>query len=204
MPVDKFLDEGMIGFIENTAREKLWGIGEWYSLEDLIQDGYMCYYKCYNRYRNLTVKQHPSIDDKRRFMKLVKTAFLNHITTLSVKRMRLHEQPASQLHRADQTLEAYWDGVLQAQPEAGTAAALFAKAPKELQQLVQLLTSDGAAGLQYLRQRRGNRVRLVRGGPHGWKQLLPRETTNEYCCRLLGLDPKQVNIVEQMRSYLVE
>lgn len=195
MPVrDPYLDEGMRGWIISTAKKNYWRVAAYYDLDDLIQDGYLCYAKCHARYTHLTVKRHPLKDDKRRFMALVQAAFTNHITTLAWKRSRLPEQnfsaTAHVLGVPDEG--ALLEDLLSPQQEQATVSLLLSTAPKEIKRLFELLVEDAVSLGGYLRMRRqGQRSRQ-------------RETNNEYFCRLLGLNPAEIDLIGLVdRHFLV-
>lgn len=198
--VDPFYDAGMRGWLYNTAKANYWRVAEWYELTDLISDGILCYYKCYRAYPFLTIKLHPSQDDKRRFMALVRSAFINHITTLAQKRTAVHERPFSQSMAAEESEEAYLNSLLPAQPEEANFAVMLSNAPAEIKQLMQLLLGDGVAGFDYLRTRL-RKVQLPTGPRIKLGRRRLRETTNAYYCRQLGLDPDKVDLPSMVRSY---
>lgn len=186
---DPYLDAGMRGWIASTAKKNYWRVSEWYELEDLVQDGYLCYYKCWNRYKNLTIKRHPSKEDKRRFMALVQVAFNNFITTLAWKcstgvNERVSEMALSQF--GSDTAPASWDKLLPAQEEEATLAVMLANAPSEVAQLMATLSKDVVAyarGVPFKRMRKGL-----------------RETTKEHYRRLLNL-PEGRDIQSSVVAY---
>jgi len=86
-----YLDEGMKRWIYATARQNHWRVARWYDLEDLIQDGFLAYQKCYVKYARLVRKRKPTKEDRRNFMALVQTTYLNYIHDLAKKRGSLHK-----------------------------------------------------------------------------------------------------------------
>ena len=184
---DMFLDEGMRGFIVNTAKREFWRVAELCDFDDLVQDGYMCYAKCRRAYLDGRTDLTGTKDERRWFQALVKTAFNNHIHTLSAKRKFGHTDVISQLGGETQSTEAVWDSLLEAQPEDATLLTVLASAPAEIVQLVKLLAGDGLNALGFERKRKGRRAL--------------RETTNEYYCRLLGKDPTVYDVVGQLKAY---
>jgi hypothetical protein len=185
---DLFLDAGMRGFIVNTAKREYWRVAELVDFEDLIQDGYVCYYKCFRRYTDITSAKNPTKDQRRHFQSLVKTTFFNHISTLAAKHKGVSVKAVSQLPAAEAMSEnEVWDTLMPSTPEEGTLRALLASAPAEIKQLAMLLASDGLSLLGFERKRKGRR--------------LLRETTNEFYCRLLGRNPEQEDIVGRVRAY---
>jgi DNA-directed RNA polymerase specialized sigma24 family protein len=201
---DPYLDEGMRGFIHSTARKEFWRVASWYELDDLVQDGYMCYYKCRDRYGVLSVKNHPSKADKKWMMSLVKTTFLNHVRHKLAGKMRYgHEVPVSQLGAPEAEFGDIWDsGIIPPQSEEATLAAMVAQAPYEIKQLMCLLAGDGAEVLGFKRSR--NRATEVGTGKarrvkQGRRPI--RETTNAYYCRVLGLNSDQHDLLKMVRDY---
>lgn len=198
LPSDPYLDDGMKGFIYNTARKNYKRIAG-YELIDLIQEGCVCFYKCRARYvgkpgwkggvhhegfvdvamkdrtnkkyqfRHLP-KKNPDRLAQRHLSDLVKRAFANRIFDL-VKRQPAIEVPVSQMVREDQTVNDVWNYILPTEDELGSINVLLANAPKEITQLFNLLITDAVDGFRRFGQ--GRRA--------------PRETNNRRFCRLLGL-----------------
>lgn len=102
MTYDHYLDDGLKKWIVVTARRNYWRVSAWYDLDDLIQDGYLCYQKCVVKYARLIRKRRPSKDDRRNFMALVKRAYENHIHDLASKRTDQKEYTLSTLSGDDE------------------------------------------------------------------------------------------------------
>lgn len=175
---DPYLDEGMRGYIFKTAKKNLYRIAG-YELEDLVQEGYACYYKCRMRYvgrppaPNHTALPftNPTKLERRHFMSIVKTAFHNSISTLATKCPSGVEFVVSDLVPPDRLQEEYWDSVIPLAGEEVSVYMLIQTAPREIKQLLQLLVVD-AVSLSYERFGKWHRK---------------RETNNQRYCRLLGL-----------------
>lgn len=183
-----YLDEGMRGFIVNTALENYWRVQELCDMADLVQDGYLCFYKCYDRYVRPRKDLTASKDERRWFQALVKTTFLNHISTLAAKHKGVSERPASDYEVVgEEGTTDVFEQNMPPQPEMGTFMALLASAPTELLQLIKLLANDSADVLTFKRKRVGRR--------------LLRETNNEMYCRLLGLDPSKRDIEKELKAH---
>lgn len=193
---DPFLDAAMRGWIFNTARANFWRVSSWYEFDDLVADGYLCYYKCRSRYDFLTVKKHPLPEDKRRFMGLVQAAFTNHITDLANRRTVTPELALSSCFEDDYSTDQLTE-LLPPQQEEATLRVLLASAPKELVDLVKLLAQEGRETVKYVRSRlhRQDNGQLRKGRPL-------RETTNEYYCRRLGLNSQTTDLISLVRAYL--
>lgn len=185
---DPYLDAGMKGWIVNTAKREYWRVTELCDLQDLVQDGYLCYAKCRCAYPKLSGVKNPTKDHRRQFQALVSMAFANHISSLAVKHKGVSVQAVSQLMRAGEIDDGtLLEQLMPSQPEQATFLALLASAPAEIKQLIELLISDGLDLLKFERKRTHRR--------------LLRETTNEFYCRILHLDPITHNIAEQIRTY---
>lgn len=185
---DVYLDKMLINWIKGTARRERWRFAGWYDISDLIQEGYVCYCKCRDRY-TLSAPSKPGFQDlntdtpsseqRRHFMALVQTAFHNHLTTLAVKCPALQEAPVDCSVMDDSMVVL--EGLLPPQPEEASVLAALVTAPSEIGEAIGKLMSDGLEGEAFLRSRlrkRGDRV--VRG-----RRAL-RETTTAYFQRLLG------------------
>ncbi len=201
---DPYLDAGMKNFLVHMSRKELWRVASWYEFEDLLQDGYLCYYKCRNsdRYKVLTSKNHPAKSDRKWMMSLVRTTFENYIHDLARRYAMVTETAVSQLGLEDSELDDVWGIIAPSQPEEATLASMLASAPEEISRLMILLASDSAEALGFYRSR--TYVSELYGGltprvRRGRRRL--RETTNEYYCRLLGLDPRECNLLNRVREY---
>lgn len=206
---DPYLDKGMEGYIKNTAIKEFWRVAHWYDdPADLIQDGYLCYCKCRVRYVDqlgVLPAENPTKEQRRWMMSLVMTTFERYLKyTIAGKMRGAYEIPVSQLVRdgADGPTDP-WEGLSPRFSGEAELSLLLHSLPKELQELVVLLAGDGAEVLGFCRdrlQRRwlpSGRVRITRRG----RRPL-RETTNQYYCRLLGLDPTKNDLVGQLRTLL--
>jgi hypothetical protein len=201
---DPYLDEGMHGFIRNTAVKEFWRVAGWYDTPaDLVQDGYLCYCKC-KRY--IGVGKLPTVPTlpvhRKHMMALVKTTFLRHIKYTIAGQMQWgKEVPVSQLVRDGAEDADPWETLLPKVSEVATLSALLRSAPAELQQLMELLAGDGTEVLGFRRSRLyrqktpGGGTRIVR------RKKALRETTNQYYCRLLGIVPG-TDVVGRLREFL--
>lgn len=191
-PTSAYLDEGMRGFIFSTARKYYWRLAGW-DFDDLVQEGFLCYWKCYIRYvgkrsnafRYLPPK-HPDSLARQHFMALVRTAFMNRINTLLAHQPNC-ETPISQMTtEAESSVEPLWDRILPADSEVATASQLLLNAPAEIKQLFDLLINDLLDMPYRAFSTHSSRHRLR----WGKSRRAPRETTNQYLCRLVGKPPE--------------
>lgn len=202
MRKDVYFDEGMQGWILKTARKEYWRMASWYELEDLIQDGFLCYIKCRNAYTlkppkpgtqplNTTT---PNKDQRRHFMSLVQTAYRNHIMTLASKFAGGLEEPTPNTLEGDERGNNL-EELLPPQPEEASLFLALANAPAELKDVIDRILKDGLDGGDYLCSRLyrdGNRTRRMRHKV--------RETTAEYWERVLGQPDLPQKLAEYLRS----
>jgi hypothetical protein len=202
MPNDVYFDSGLEGWIKRTARENYWRVSKWYELQDLVQDGYLCYLKCRNKYamcepdpgaQKLNVWTHPSNGQRKHFMALVKRTFFNHIMTLS------SDFAAMSVEESECDLEPRADGqpvlVEELAPVEAEELSVFIavkNAPAEIGEAIKALVDDGD---EYLRSRLRRRdERVVR------KRRKLRETTDERLARVTGSPDLPNKIVSYLLS----
>jgi hypothetical protein len=195
---DPYLDAGVRGHIVRLAQANKYKLAGW-DVEDLIQEGYLCYALVKTRYvgarpkrrpdgtlrRSLPPKR-PDQIAKRHFMRLFQRTFNNRISTLVRKQSRLKELLLNDLISAERTEESAWDQIMQPEDEQATMLTLLRSAPTEIRQLFALMVDDATRPMR----RFGKRRRPA------------RETTNEYYCRLLGL-PRGTDLTGLVQKYFV-
>lgn len=119
------LDKGIKGWIVNTAKKNYWRVPAWYELDDLIQEGYICYCNCNLKYGNDLTASH--------FMALVKVSYIRHIHDLANSRTR---NSAELMVSIDSPIFS------RAEPEDATFFTLLRQLPSELQELLSILLND--------------------------------------------------------------
>lgn len=203
------MEQTVYGWIIKTARKNIWRVNAWYDLEDLIQDGVMWYYMTEKRYSK-TVKS------RSHMMALFKTSFQNYIHDLAnPKRQRTpNEVTFSDLDGGgdgDLSVEDLVDIRAYRAFSIGVASVdvgiVLVDAPERVRAALELLLSDeGAKKLRSAYRVRGanqvNNDKVERARSVRVRVLCVRETLNERLCRLLGYDPKTVNITKEIREYL--
>lgn len=219
---DPYLDDGMRGFIKNFALKNFWRVPPHYDLDDLVADGYLCYYKVrrHPNYRALTDKCRPSPDDVRQVMAMVRTTFTRHVHTLCKNgRAQIHPEVAfCQLSAPGKDYMTVVDASVPTEEGADCAVYKLLGAPREVVALLHILAADLGDSVRFARDAAGLREttarhleRATEGGSLRFRRSRPhrdgararrlgrplRETTNQMYCRLLGLDP-QVNDVRSL------
>lgn len=198
---DVYFDEILCSWITSYARSQRWRIAGWYSVKDLIQDGYICYCKCRDAYTlgkpdpAATHDLHTNTPDesqRRHFMALVQRAFKNHIHTLSTRYMVNREEPVDCPASMDSA--TMLEEMVPPVPEEISVLMAVANAPAEIGEAIGKLISDGIEGEQYLRTRLRHQIVIVRHATGGVSTSMRvvrgrralRETSTEYFQRVLG------------------
>lgn len=160
---DPYLDAGLKKWIYAQAHKNFWRVAAWMDIDDLIQEGFLCFAICRARYEP---------ENKAHFMSLVKITFLNQITDLANKRTRTPECPISDIAEMGNDQELL-ENLAGGEDGDAEIMALLARAPLEVRLILAAMnTNEGAA-----RMRRPARVR----------EDGTRETNNERLSRLVGI-----------------
>lgn len=169
------MDRGARMWLYQTARKNFWRVSRWYDLDDLIQDGFIHYWRVTRKYPEA---ERPQI------MSLFKTTYTNHIHDLAKVRSRLDEALVLDIPSAGNRSE---DGYSSTEAEAfdafsndggadAEAAVLIANAPPAVKAVLAVLATQ--AGRRKLQRP----YRFLKGTPS-----FARETNNQRWSRLTGL-----------------
>jgi hypothetical protein len=192
---DAYFDSGLQGWLKTTAKAEHWRVAGWYTVDDLVQDGYICYCKCRDKYtlarpapgerpdgyahQDLCTDT-PSSAQRKHFMALVQRAFYNHLYTLAVRYPATREQPLA-MFSVENGEPLSMEELLPPQPEETSALIAVLYAPTEISEAIVKLVNDGIDGGKFLRSRlRRNNGRVTIG-----RRAL-RETTQQRMVRILG------------------
>lgn len=167
------LDDGARRWLVNTARKNLWRVASWYELDDLIQEGYMCWQRGVTKY--------PNVKNYSVRMGLFKVIFTNHIHTMSTKRTRQIQE----LGFCDLDEEQFFNIVETRPCEFAELLRCVSEAAGPVGRLIkQLLHGDAITK------------------PHRRWGDLRRELTQEKFCRMLGLPPDAIDLHRMLLDYL--
>lgn len=189
------LDQGASGWLHKTANRNYWKVRHVYDeLDDLTQDGYLCWYICANKYEAVTDYGH--------LMRLFQTTFSNHITwTARTDKGRDFQMscvrildlfPPDQSERAeawilDKATQVRDSSIFPNYCDWKSVNHLIAEAKEPVRSVLSFLTSDvGARALRRPFRRRINGT---------------RETLSQRICRNLGI-PTNPNLLDQTKAYL--
>jgi hypothetical protein len=166
------MDASAARWLGAVARDHYWRVAAWYDLEDLLQDGLLCWQIVVVRYPEATTIQHR--------MKLFKTTFLNHIHQLANRRS------ANAPEMAVEDPLGHHQAVEPRDPDTYDMQQLLDAAPPLLRRcLAAILANPKLLARPHRRWIKGR-----------------RETTNEWLAGMIGIDPSSVNLHAQLRELL--
>lgn len=196
---DPYFDAGVRGHIVNLAQRNAHRLAG-YEIDDLVQEGYLCYLLVKNRYvgkrgkrmadgrrRRYLPPKRPDAIARRHFMKLLQRTITNRFHSIAKRQSRSTEVVAADLIAPDQPEVRFWETLFPAEPEQATAAALLQTAPDPIQQLFRFMVEELVAP-PYRR--------------FGLSRSAPRETTNQYYSRHLNL-PYGFDLVGMVQKHFV-
>jgi hypothetical protein len=177
------MDTGAVRWLHKIARQNYWRVEKFFELDDLVQEGYYCYYYVRKRY--------PDAKDAAHIMQLFKLTYMCHIHDLakgacaSGTGWRPQLETAAWLSSACGPEDAAQRERLSGSDADAEMLAFVADAPPTLSRLLRiLLAGDGLRG--ELRQRTSGR----------------RESLNERFCSLIGVNPRDFDLHEALLNYL--
>lgn len=156
-------------------KRNFWRLHYLYDIDDLAQDAYLKFLQCERRYVGV-------VETPEHFMALYKTAFKNHLHDLAISTIT-----SSGISTLDEVKES--GGMIE--DGEGELAVLLSRAPYPLSRLFSAIET-----VEF------NRLLTVDRKRQSYGSVSYRETTNELFCRLLGLDPLEVNLYESAKAYL--
>lgn len=121
------MDDGVRKWIARTARENFWRVQSFYEIDDLIQDGYICYMKVRSRY--------PQAKKPAHIMRLLQVTFKNHIQDLARRRTIERRVMETEAVRYSNFID----------PESH---ALFQSAPDYVKEFFRFVLSDASKKLR--------------------------------------------------------
>jgi hypothetical protein len=169
---DNFPDAGAKAWIYKYAKKQYWRVAAWIEFDDLVQDGLVEYYEVRKRYPQAVEPSH--------IMSLLQLCFRSKIEDL----VRANTK---QLDDARSDIVEVYESPMMIVPDASNFNTLLAKAPKLISDVIALLTNDV--------------YKEEISKPFERYQDGRRETLNDRVCKLLGLDAKKINAVQETKLY---
>lgn len=120
------LDDGAINWMKRNAAKQYWRVAPWINLDDLIQDGYLCWFIVRSKY--------PYVESRANRMALFKRVFNNHLHNLANAKTRHPEIAFAQAE-----LDAKLDGE---SCELAEMMTMIAEAPVKVRKLLKKLIAD--------------------------------------------------------------
>jgi cytochrome c oxidase assembly factor CtaG len=170
------MDQGAQRWLYKFAHKNFWRICAWYDLDDLIQDGHMCWWKVIRRY--------PDAKDRPHIMRLFQITFSNYVHDLAKERTSQLDAPIASILIGEATEEKFLD-----QHETGDyAPTAFAHASAAVRAILKVINQSP--------ERLRKPARRHSDGS--------RETTNERLCRMIGADPRSIDLIAEIKYCLSE
>lgn len=153
------------------------------------------YQEAYVKFLELRTKYLGHIDSPRWFMALYKTALANRITDFANESNRYRRQVCftdlGDTMAPDGQLVSYQELLLGDEDTAALFELRLEKSPPEVRQVLTLLVNS--------------RPDMVEAIAETWNGSGKRkEDGNQFLCRLLGYDHREVDLVERVRDYFEE
>jgi len=193
------IDESARRWMIKYARKNFWRVAAWYELDDLIQDGLMCWWHVRRRYADIAEMRH--------IMSLFQRTYINHVHQMANKRSAGHWFSHACGEEIAVTEECVEDvsiaGGGHVDP-AADEAILISEAPVDVRKLiVEIVQHPELTGSPCRRRMSGSprRPRMISGSA-GPTRMTRRETTNEWLCRIAGLDPTQFDLRSRLLAHL--
>lgn len=168
----RVMDIGAKRWLYRIAKANHWRVASWIDLDDLIQDGFLCW--------QIAVTKYPDIDNPKIAMRLFQTIYTNLLHDLANKRTITTEYSFSLFDDA-----AIFHFEQQA-CEFGEMLRLVIEAPPLISKCLRDLLFSG----------------LDLSAPYRTWLDGRRETFNDRLCRLLKVDPNKVNLHQALHNYL--
>lgn len=131
------MDDSARGWLFKTARREFWRVAGFYEFDDLLQEGYMCWWRCKRNY---------PLSRPHQIMGYFKIAFHNELNRMSAKRAK-----AKWLEYSDQVPDVM--------DYSAAVVELLAMAPQTVKQARGKLAADERMQRPYRRRRDGTRER---------------------------------------------
>ena len=169
------MDEGARKWMYKYIHKNYWKVAGFMEFEDLLQEGYLCYYATKDRYYDHAEKyNNVPVENINHLMALFQRSLFSQIVDLAKKRTKFAaETPSDDLSSSD-LLPAVED------------STIIAHAPEPIQKVLRALMNKPEE------LRKSYAIKQGR-----------RETTNERLCALANLDAAQFNLPQMIRNYLV-
>lgn len=184
-----------LSWAKSYVRRNLWRLRGTWDFDDAVQECAVKFYVCKERY--IETASEP-VTEMGHFFALWRTSVVNLFNQESLRLRDYHPvAPPLDDEGMEMSLEDFLGAFQQGQyrqctmPDAPLALKLSELPEEALTLLFMLADEEGREVLREPRQRKTGR--------HGADIM---ETENEHLCRLLGLDPRQVDLVGMLRAHL--
>ena len=174
------------GYVRNFVGRNFWRVCRHREYEDLVQDSHVIFLKLKEEYKD-------TVDNPQWFMSLFMRSFSNHVTNISIldTRNSVEITESCIFSSTDEDSGISEDAFYNLTGEtenAGYLKVLLMQAPSEVRTVLSVLLNCPAETLELVQNA------LTRG-----KDV----AGNIALCKMVGQDPKYVDLVEKVRQYLL-
>ena len=185
-------DGPIAGWAVNYIKKNLWRFTPFLDFDDLYQEAYIKFQYVADKY--------PEVVEPKHFMSLFKISLINHFHSLSWKRTNTQQML---LYESD--TDGVYEEMIASMVDPSSEAdiifnVLVNEAPKEIQELLKVILNETI--------KKHFRKRHPKGTSKGGQFVLTklsglykRETTNEFFCRLINCNSKDVNLVTMLQKH---
>lgn len=177
--------EGAIeGYVVKEINRNYWRFKNHVDFDDAYQEAHLKFLEMKERYMG-------SIDSPKWFMSLYKTALANKLTDLAKLSSRLRRQVCFVELDGEDEDEGYQESLVGTIGTEGMLQVRLEEAPYEVRRVLSLVLHSPPELLSAMADTWNDKGKRVEGG-------------NQFLCKMLGYDPRKVDLVELVKDYLQE
>jgi len=178
--------EKFVAYAINTNK---WRLSNSIGADDLSQDSYVIFLELKEKYCNKNLKGsegYTYVDNAEWFNTIYRSSFNNYLVSLS--RSRTKEGLVSDY--SDNPMESVFDRIVGDTDNGGYLESLLETVPLEVDSIMQTVSNIPTETLE--------RIQSV------WESSGKKKVMgNTYLCNMLGLDPREFNLIKNAKEYFV-
>ena len=174
------------GYTKNFIRSNLWKVDKLYDYDDILQEAREQFLRTIKRME----ANGDTIKNEKHMMALYKTSFSRHFITLCNRTTKVSvEKNMSGFTADDDALD--FESLIGSDENNGYLECLIDQAPKEVKQVFNLLLNTPAEVLDI--------------AINAWNMQNKKGAGvgNKFLCNMLGYDSTKVNLVDKVKTYLI-
>jgi len=174
------MDDGAKLWMFKTAQRNFWKVHRWYEFDDLIQDGYMWWYRMVQKYDQVTEIKH--------MMRLFQIRYIQHVNDIANARTKVRQESLLLDLNSSYDNSSIIDRLIGYDDDFSAMCRVVSDAPPPVRDLLHKMMHE----IPPEKLRSTHRFRL-----NG-----TRPTMNEKMCKYVDLDPAEINLCFMLRNYL--